>query len=68
MNMDTMEGKWMEIKGKAREKWGRISEDEFDVIGGKRDQLEGKIQSVYGKTKEEAKAEVDQWSKSCGCK
>jgi uncharacterized protein YjbJ (UPF0337 family) len=67
MNWDTIQGKWKEVKGQAREKWGRITEDEMDVIAGQREKLEGTIQRVYGKTKDEAKREVDEWAKGCGC-
>jgi uncharacterized protein YjbJ (UPF0337 family) len=67
MNWDTIEGQWKEMKGKAREKWGRLTNDELDVIAGKREKLEGTIQKVYGKTKEETKKEVDEWAKGCGC-
>jgi uncharacterized protein YjbJ (UPF0337 family) len=67
MNWDTIEGQWKEMKGKAREKWGRLTNDELDVIAGKREKLEGTIQNVYGKTKEETKKEVDEWAKGCGC-
>lgn len=63
MNWDTIKGTWKELKGKAREKWGEITDDEWDQIEGNKDQLVGKIQQRYGKTKEEAEREVDDWSK-----
>ena len=53
------------MKGKVREKWVRLTSDE---IAGKRDQLEGKLQGVYGKTKEEARREVDETCAACAGK
>ena len=61
MNWDQIEGKWTQLKGSAREKWGKLTDDDLDVIAGKRDQLIGKIQERYGITKEAAQLQVDQW-------
>jgi len=68
MNWDRVEGSWKELKGKAREKWGRLTDDDLDVINGRREQLEGTIQRVYGKTKEQVQKEVDEFAGSCGCR
>jgi uncharacterized protein YjbJ (UPF0337 family) len=54
MNQDRIEGHWKQAKGKARELWGKIIEDDFDVIQGKREQLAGRIQHAYGVSKEQA--------------
>jgi uncharacterized protein YjbJ (UPF0337 family) len=51
------------MKGKVKEKWGKLTDDEIDVAAGKRDQLVGKIQQKYGIGKEEAEKEVDQWAR-----
>lgn len=67
MNWDIIEGKWKEVKGQAREKWGKITDDDMDVIAGKRDRLEGAIQKAYGKTQDEAKKEVDDFAHGCRC-
>jgi uncharacterized protein YjbJ (UPF0337 family) len=61
MNWDTISGQWKQVKGKAKEKWGKLTDDELDVVGGKRDQLIGKIQERYGLQKDQAEKEVDQW-------
>ena len=61
MNKDIIEGKWEQLKGKAKEKWGELTSDDWDVIAGKRDQLAGRIQERYGRTTEEAEKEVDEW-------
>jgi uncharacterized protein YjbJ (UPF0337 family) len=61
MNWDQIEGKWKQFKGQAKEKWGKLTDDEIDVAAGKRDQLSGKIQEHYGYTKEQAERELDEW-------
>jgi len=63
MNWDRVEGNWMQIKGKVKEQWGRLTDDDLDVIAGKRDQLAGKIRESYGVSKDEANAEIDRWAK-----
>ena len=59
MNWDRIEGNWKQLKGKAKVQWGKLTDDDFDVIAGKRDQLIGKIQEAYGLTKDEAEKQVD---------
>lgn len=61
MNWENVQGKWTEFKGAAREKWGELTDDELEQARGDREKLMGKIQQRYGKTKEEAKEEVDRW-------
>ena len=61
MNWDILEGKWEQVKGKAKENWGKLTDDDLDVAAGKKDQLAGKIQERYGKSKDEAEREVDEW-------
>ncbi|GKS69809.1 UPF0337 protein [Nitrosomonas sp. PY1] len=65
MNWDEIEGNWKQLKGKALEKWGEITNDEMDVIAGKKDQLVGQIQAKYGVTKEEAEKQVKEFSDNC---
>lgn len=67
MNQDTMQGNWKQLKGKAKERWGKLTDDELDQVEGRRDQLAGKIQEKYGKTKEEAEKDVKEFQKSCNC-
>jgi uncharacterized protein YjbJ (UPF0337 family) len=59
MNRDILEGKWKQLRGKVREEWGDLTDDELDQIAGKRDQLVGKVQERYGYTREEAERQVD---------
>ena len=65
MNWDSIEGNWKQFKGKVREQWGKITDDELDVVAGKRDQLLGLIQKRYGVAKEEAERQVDAFTTTC---
>lgn len=64
MNWDTVAGNWKQMKGTVKEKWGKLTDDEFDMIAGKRDQLVGKIQERYGYTRDEAEREVSDWERN----
>lgn len=59
MNKDILEGNWKQMRGSAKEWWGKITDDDFDRIAGKRDQLVGVLQEKYGYTREKASAEID---------
>ena len=59
MNSDQFKGKWKQLKGEARSKWGKLTDDDVEQIGGEKDKLIGKIQERYGKTREEAEKEID---------
>jgi uncharacterized protein YjbJ (UPF0337 family) len=61
MNKDRMEGNWLQFKGKVKEQWGKLTDDDLDVIAGKRDQLLGKIQERHGLSQEEAEQQVVAW-------
>ena len=63
MNWDTIEGNWKQAKGKIREQWGELTDDDLDVVNGKRAQMVGAIQKRYGKTKDEAEQEVSEYEK-----
>ena len=64
MNWDQIEGSWMQVKGKARENWGELTDDELDKAKGQREQLVGLVQKRYGDTKEAAEKTVDEWTKT----
>ena len=64
MNKDEVGGNWKQVKGKVKEQWGKLTDDDMTVIEGKRDQLVGKIQERYGYAKDQAEKEVDSWDKS----
>lgn len=64
MNWDQIQGNWKKFTGKAHQKWGKLTDDDLDRIEGNREELEGRIQERYGKSRDEARREVDEWSKS----
>lgn len=61
MNWDRIEGNWKQISGKAKSQWGKLTNDDLDVVAGKRDQLAGLIQERYGIAKDEAEKQIDAW-------
>ncbi len=61
MNSDTFEGKWKQIKGDFKKKYGKITNDEYTEAEGNFDKLAGKVQERYGKSKDELKKEIDSW-------
>ena len=61
MNREQMAGNWRVMRGKVKEQWGRLTNDDLDVIQGKHDQLVGKIQQRYGKQRDQVERDVDRW-------
>ena len=61
MDRNRIEGNWKQFKGQAKEKWGRLTDDDLNVINGRQEQLEGKIQERYGLAKDQAKKDVETW-------
>ncbi|MCL4265604.1 MAG: CsbD family protein [Anaerolineae bacterium] len=61
MNSDILEGKWNQVKGKVRQKWGDLTDDDLTRIAGKRDELVGVIQERYGRSRAEAEREVNEF-------
>lgn len=59
MNRDRLEGNWKQIKGMIKEKWGKLTDDELDVIDGRKDRLAGKLQERYGVMKDDAERQID---------
>ena len=66
MNWDQIQGKWKQLKGNAQSNWGELTDDDVDRAAGDREKLEGIIQERYGKTKEQAREEVDNWMQKVG--
>jgi uncharacterized protein YjbJ (UPF0337 family) len=62
-----MKGKWTQLKGKVREKWGRLTDDDLDIIQGNAEQLAGKLQERYGYEQERARKEADEFCRNCEC-
>jgi len=63
MDWNIIEGKWKELKGHAREQWGKLTDDELEEVGGKKDRLVGKLQQKYGYAADEADRRADEWAK-----
>ena len=61
MNWDRIEGNWKQFKGSALQQWGKLTDDQLDVIAGKRDLLLGRIQEAYGITKDETEKQLAAW-------
>jgi uncharacterized protein YjbJ (UPF0337 family) len=66
MNWDQVSGKWKQFKGQVKQKWGKLTDDDLEVIAGKRDQMAGKLQERYGYGKEQAEKELDEFSRTLG--
>jgi uncharacterized protein YjbJ (UPF0337 family) len=64
MDWNRIEGNWKQTKGKIKEKWGQLTDDDLGQIDGKREQLEGKLQQRYGLAKDLARKDVDDWLKA----
>jgi len=67
MNEETIKGNWNQLKGKVKEKWGKLTNDELDQIDGQTDQLVGAVQKSYGLSKEQAQKDVKEWRKTANC-
>jgi len=63
MNWDRIEGNWKQFKGEVKQRWGKLTDDELDVIAGKRDKLAGRIQEAYGISEELAEEQLSEWEK-----
>jgi uncharacterized protein YjbJ (UPF0337 family) len=61
MNWDQIEGNWMKAKGKLRQQWGKLTDDDLTRVNGKREELAGRLQERYGYEKERAEREIDNW-------
>lgn len=65
MNWDQIEGNWRKLKGKAKQQWAKLTDDELENIAGKKDELVGKLQERYGLQRQEAEEEADRWREAC---
>jgi uncharacterized protein YjbJ (UPF0337 family) len=64
MNWDRIAGNWKQAKGTVKQKWGQLTDDDLTTIGGKRDQLVGRVQERYGIAKDEAERQVAEWERT----
>ena len=61
MNWDKVEGTWLQLRGKVKKRWGKLTNDDLDVINGKKEQFVGKLQEKYGIAREEAEKQLNSW-------
>ncbi len=66
MNWDQVKGNWKQMTGHAREEWGKLTDDDFEIVAGQRDQLAGKIQERYGIAKDVAELQIAKWEVKLG--
>ena len=64
MNQDRIQGRWKQWKGKLKEQWGKLTDDDLDVIAGRRDQLLGRIQERHGLARADADRQVREWERT----
>ncbi|WP_068775235.1 CsbD family protein [Paenibacillus sp. FJAT-26967] len=62
MDNNVFKGKWKQLKGEAQKQWGKLTDDDMDVINGEKEKLVGKLQERYGHTKDAAEDEYQRWS------
>lgn len=65
MNKDTVQGTFEQFKGKIKEGWGKLTDDDIALFNGKREQFFGKVQEKYGMAKDEAQKKLNEWKASC---
>ena len=66
MNWERVEGQWNQLKGELKSKWAKLTDDDLKIVGGKKDQLIGKLQERYGVMKDEAERQVNEWVAKLG--
>ena len=64
MNWDRISGNWLQWKGRVQERWGKLTEDQLDVVAGRRDQLLGRIQEAYGLSQDESERQLRNWERN----
>ncbi len=63
MDWNRIEGNWKQIKGKVKAQWGKLTDDDLDVIAGRREELAGKVQERYGIAKDGAETQITDWER-----
>jgi uncharacterized protein YjbJ (UPF0337 family) len=58
MNQDILQGKWKQLKGRVKQRWGELTDDDLDRVEGNYQELIGIVQEKYGRSRAEAEAEV----------
>jgi uncharacterized protein YjbJ (UPF0337 family) len=63
MNWDRIQGNWKQVSGQAKAQWGKLTDDDLDVVAGRREEMAGKIQERYGVAKEDAHNQIAEWAR-----
>ena len=66
MNWDRIEGDWKKLKGRIKQQWGKLTDDDIDVIDGRREELIGRLQNAYGVARDDAERQVDDFANALG--
>ena len=66
MSWDRIEAGWKQLKGKVQKQWGKLTDDDFDVIAGRREELARRLQDRYAIEKAEADRQIEDWLKEPG--
>ena len=66
MNTDVLKGQWKQLRGRIKKHWGLLTDDDIAQIHGHREILLGKIQELYGRSRDEAERELDEWAEASG--
>lgn len=61
MNSDVIKGNWKQFKGEVQKQWGKLTDDDLDIINGEKEKIVGKIQERYGYARDKAEKEYDEW-------
>lgn len=61
MNRDVIKGNWLQLKGRAKAQWGKLTDDDLDIVEGRSEELIGRIQERYGIERERAREQVDRF-------
>ena len=64
MNWDRIQGNWKQVTGRAKAQWGKLTDDDLDVVAGRCEELAGRIQERYGVAKEDAQEQIAAWERS----
>jgi len=67
MKTEQITGAWKEMKGKLKERWGKLTDDDLKVVEGRQDQLVGMLEKRYGYAKDRAEKEANEFYRGCGC-
>jgi len=67
MKTEQITGAWKQMKGKMKERWGKLTDDDLKVIEGRQDQLGGLLEKRYGYAKDRAEKEAKEFYRGCGC-